>query len=115
MELIKVARRKLAVKFEIKDLSMMHYFLGMEVWQSADGISLRQGKYAVEILKRFGMMDYKAMTTPIASNLKLLSDASSETVDSMMYHHMFFSLMLMIDPKHSHLIETIVMLMMIHL
>ena len=26
---------------------MMHYFLGMEVWQSADGISLGQGKYAV--------------------------------------------------------------------
>ena len=27
---------------------MMHYFLGMEVWQSADGISLGQGKYAVD-------------------------------------------------------------------
>ena len=47
----------------MKDLGMMHYFLGMEVWQSADGISLRQGKYAVEILKRFGMMDCKAMAT----------------------------------------------------
>ena len=28
------------------------------------------------------MMDCKAMTTPMASNLKLLSDASSEVVDS---------------------------------
>ena len=55
-ELIKVARR-LAAKFEMKDLGMMHYFLGMEVWQSADGIALGQGKYAVEILKRFEMMD----------------------------------------------------------
>ena len=44
-ELIKVARRRLAVEFEMKDLDMMHYFLGMEVWQNADGISLRQGKY----------------------------------------------------------------------
>ena len=49
--------RKLATKFEIKDLGMMQYFLGMEMWQNADGISLRQGKYAVDILKRFGMMD----------------------------------------------------------
>ena len=56
---------------------MMHYFLGMEVWKNAYGISLRQGKYEVEILKRFGMMDYKEMTTHMASNLKLLSDASS--------------------------------------
>ena len=41
--------------------------------------------YAVEILKRFKMMDCKAMTTPMALNMKLLSDASSETVDAMMY------------------------------
>ena len=46
-ELIKAARRILATEFEMKDLDMMHYFLGMEVWQNADGISLGQGKYAV--------------------------------------------------------------------
>ena len=49
-ELIKVARRRLVAEFEMKDLDMMHCFLGMEVWQNADGISLGQGKYAVEIL-----------------------------------------------------------------
>ena len=31
-ELIKYARRRLAAKFEVKELGMMHYFLGMEVW-----------------------------------------------------------------------------------
>ena len=31
-ELIKVARRRLAAEFEMKDLGMMHYLLGMEVW-----------------------------------------------------------------------------------
>ena len=62
----------------------MHYFLVMEVWQSADGISLGKGKYAMEIL-RFGMMDCKAMGTPMASNMKLLSDASPESVDATMY------------------------------
>ena len=69
-------KRKLTVKFEMKDLGKMHYFLGMEVWQNANGISLGQGKYAVEIMTRFGMMHCKAMTTPMASNLKLLSDAT---------------------------------------
>ena len=34
------------------------------------------------------MMDCKAMTTPMASNLKLLSDASSEAVDATMYRKM---------------------------
>ena len=33
------------------------------------------------------------MTTPMASNLKLLSDASSEIIDAKMYHRMICSLM----------------------
>ena len=74
--LIADTKRKLAAEFEMKDLVMMHYFLGMEVWQNVDEISLGQGKYALDILKRLGMMDYKAMTTPMASNLKLLIDSS---------------------------------------
>ena len=48
-------------------------------------ISLGKGKYIVEILKRFGMMDCRAMTTSMESNLKLLSDALSESVDATMY------------------------------
>ena len=63
--LIADMKRKLVAKFKMKELGMMHYFLGMEVWQNVDGISLGQGKYAVEILKRFRMMDCKAMTTPM--------------------------------------------------
>ena len=56
--------------------------------ESTDGIFLGQGKYAVEILKRFGMMDCKAIATPMASNLKLLSDASLDSVDATMYRQM---------------------------
>ena len=96
-ELIRDARRRLAVEFEIKDLGMVHYFLGMEVWKNADGISLGQGKYAVEIPKIFGMMDCMAMTTPMASSLKLLSNGPSEAVDAIMYHHMIGSLMYLMN------------------
>ena len=87
-----------------------------------DGIFLGQEKYAVEILKRFGMMDCNSMTTPMPSNLKLLSDSSSEAVYATMYHYMSGSLMyltntkldicfvvnnlseFLTDPKHVHLI-----------
>ena len=58
-----------------------------------------QGKYAVEILKRFRMMECKAMTTPMASNLKLLSVSSSKTVDATMYHQMIGSLMYLMNPR----------------
>ena len=86
--LIDDMKRNIVAELEMKDLGMMHCFLGMEVSQNIDGISVRQGKYATEILKRFGMMDCKAMATPMASNLKLLSDASSESIDDMMYRQM---------------------------
>ena len=61
----------------MKDLGMMHYFLGLEVWQLPDEIFLNQGKYAVEILKIFGMLDFKEINTPMVTNLKLLNYHSS--------------------------------------
>ena len=39
------------------------------------------------------MMDCKAMATPMESNMKLLSDASSKMVDATMYRQMIGSLM----------------------
>jgi hypothetical protein len=84
-KLITESKRKLVAEFEMKDLGMMHYFLGLEVWQRSSEIFLNQGKYVVEILKRFRMMDCKAMPTSMVTNLKLLSDTSSETVDATMY------------------------------
>ena len=83
----------------MKDLGMVHYFLGMEVWQNADGISLGQVKYVVEILKRPEMMECKSMTTPMELNLKLLSNASSESVDAMMYRQMIGSLMYLTNTR----------------
>ena len=91
--LIADMKRNIVSEFEMKDLGMMHYFLGMEVWRNADGIFLGKGKYALDILKRFRMMECKAMTTPMASNMKLLSDASLEFLDATMYHQMIGSLM----------------------
>ena len=98
-ELIKDARRRLDIEFNMKDLCMLHYFLIMEVWHRADGIFLGQGKYAVEILKRFIMMDCKEMATPMESNLNLLSDASSKKVDATMYHQMIGLLMYLMNTR----------------
>jgi hypothetical protein len=64
-------------EFEMKDLGLMHYFLGLEVWQKPNEIFLSQGKYAVDILKRFGMMNWRSMSTPMVANLKKLHDSDS--------------------------------------
>ena len=71
--LIHQCKRDLAAEFEMKDLGLMHYFLGLEVWQRPGDIFLSQGKYIVKLLERFGMVDCKSMSTPMELNFKKLS------------------------------------------
>ena len=47
--LIHQCKRELASEFEMKDLGLMHYFLGLEVWQKPSEIFLSQGKYIVNL------------------------------------------------------------------
>ena len=47
-KLIIECKKNLVIEFEMNDLCMMHYFLGLEVWQFLYEIFLNQGKYAVE-------------------------------------------------------------------
>jgi hypothetical protein len=75
--LIVECKHALDFEFEMKDLGMMHYFLGLEVWQRTDDIFLSQGKYTVEILKKFRMTDYESMPTPMVMNMKKMNEASS--------------------------------------
>jgi hypothetical protein len=79
-------KRELTSELEMKDLGLMHYFLGLEVWQRQGKIFLAQGKYIVDVLKRFDMMDSKSMSTPIITNLRKLhdSDIGSYLVDPTM-------------------------------
>jgi len=88
-------KKKLTAEFEMKDLGLMHYFLGLEVWQKPNEILLSQGKYAVDILKRFGMMNCRSVSTPMVANLKKLHDSGSgeDLVDSTMYRQLVGSLM----------------------
>lgn len=51
----------------MKDL---HYFLGLEVWKTNGEIFLGQGRYAMEILKKFRMVDCRPMSTPMITNLR---------------------------------------------
>jgi hypothetical protein len=57
-------------EFEMNDLGLMRYFLGIEVHQSKASIFISQSKYAHEILKIFNMINSKAAPTPIIIGLK---------------------------------------------
>jgi hypothetical protein len=120
--LIIECKNRLASEFEMKDLVLMHYFLGLEVWQSLERIFLNQGKYTVEILKRFDMLECKPMNTPMEAKLKLLVDTSLDLIDATLYRQIIGSLMyltstrpdicfvvntlsqFLVEPRHVHLV-----------
>ena len=41
---IKDCKKNIAKEFEMKDIGLMHYFLGLEVWQGLEGIFLESGR-----------------------------------------------------------------------
>jgi hypothetical protein len=79
----------------MKDLGMMHYFLGQEVWQRADEIFLSQGKYTVGILNKFSMTKCKSMPTSMMMDLKKMNDDNSEKINP----QLIGSLMYLVNTK----------------
>jgi hypothetical protein len=62
-------------------------------------IFLGQGKYAIEILKRFQMEDYKPMATPMITNPKKVIALDLELVDPTLYKPLIGSLMYLVNTK----------------
>jgi histone deacetylase 1/2 len=58
-------------EFALKDLGELHYFLGIEVKKTRDGILLSQEKYISDVLKRAGMAGCKPVNTPMSTTEKL--------------------------------------------
>jgi hypothetical protein len=80
--LIAECKRGLASEFEMSGIRLMHYFLGMEVWQEEGHIFLGQGKYAADILSRFQMEDCRHMSIHMVTNRNKLSASNSQLVDA---------------------------------
>ena len=48
---IALCKRDITSYYEMTDIGLMHYFLGLEVWQEPSHIFLGQGMYVVDILR----------------------------------------------------------------
>jgi hypothetical protein len=63
--------KNLESDFVLEDLRGLHYFLGIEVTKTKEGILLTQHKYANELLKRVGIIGCKSVSTPLSTLEKL--------------------------------------------
>jgi len=78
----------LVKEFDIKELGMLKYFLGIEVAHSKEGIFISQQKYIVDLLKETGLLGCKAAVTPIEPNHKLGEFLEDADVDKGTYQRL---------------------------
>nr|GEW74768.1 hypothetical protein [Tanacetum cinerariifolium] len=67
-------RKLMKDKFQMSLMGELIFFLGLQVKQKKDGISISQEKYVVEILRKFGLTEGKSASTPIDTEKPLLKD-----------------------------------------
>ncbi|KAL5866165.1 hypothetical protein ACOSQ3_003679 [Xanthoceras sorbifolium] len=82
----------MAKEFEMTDIGLMAYYLGIEVKQKEEGIFISQENYAKEILKKFKMDDCKLINTPVECGIKLSKHDKGESIDPTFFKSLVGSL-----------------------
>jgi hypothetical protein len=68
-KLLNHVKTSLKNKIEMTDLGFLHYFLGLQVFQTNKGIFLSQSKYGCDLLHHFHMDDCKPTPSPFQSGV----------------------------------------------
>jgi len=72
-------------EFEMSDLGLLSYYLGIEVDQQSDDMMVKQSGYARKVLSQFGMMDCNLAKIPMDLGTKLHEDKGGQRVDATEY------------------------------
>ncbi|GLT41421.1 hypothetical protein SLA2020_154870 [Shorea laevis] len=86
-------KQSMKLEFDMIDLGLLHYFLGLEVVQSDSGIFVCQKKYVQEVLDRFQMKNYNSVTTLVDKGVKLVKDLRGRSMNNKLYKQIVGSLM----------------------
>lgn len=82
LEVINKFKEEMASKFEMSDLGKLTYYLGIEVSQHSEGITLNQNRYALKILEEAGMKDCNPVHTPMETGLQLSKAENEKEIDA---------------------------------
>jgi len=98
-EKIERLQEQLSTEFEMKNLGVLKYFLGIKVARSRRGIFLSQRKYVLDLLIEVGMLDYKLADTATVQNKKLGVYLDQEPADKERYQRLVGKLIYL---SHTH-------------
>lgn len=88
LDLIDAFKEDMKNEFDMSDLGLMSYFLGMEVHQSSNEIFIYQSKYVRDMLNKFGLNECKLVAMPIACREVLSLDDGAEKANKIQYKSM---------------------------
>ena len=79
-ENIELTKKTISEKFEVTDMGLLHYFLGVKVIQKLDKgeIWIGQPNFTRELLKKFQMAECKQVETPSDPGMKLSKKTETE-------------------------------------
>jgi hypothetical protein len=80
-------------RFEMSMMGELKCFLGFQIKQLEDGTFIRQTRYTLDLLKKFGMDKAKPIKTPMGTNGHLDLNMGGKSVDQKVYHSMIGSLL----------------------
>jgi hypothetical protein len=86
-------KMKMKNKFEMNELGLLSYFLGMEIMQSKLRCFLCQRNFTMKLLKKFAMENCKPVSTPMVAGQKLMKDDTAPKADGRMYRSLIGSLL----------------------
>ena len=86
-------------EFEMTDLRLMHFCMGIEIWHEPNQIFISWHKYAEEILKTFSMIECKSVGTPMEVDVKLSTEDSSPLLDEAKYRRLVGSLIYLCNTR----------------
>ena len=92
-------KAEMKATFEMSDLGLLSFYLGIEVQQSTDGITLRQTHYAKRILELGGMVDCNPAVTPMEERLRLSKKSTAKEVDPTQYRQLVGSLRYLVHTR----------------
>ncbi|KAG6495613.1 hypothetical protein ZIOFF_043439 [Zingiber officinale] len=87
IEKINKFKQQMMTEFEMSDLGLLSYYLGIEVEQQKSRILLRQSAYAKKILSQFKMTDCNSTKHPMEPKTQLHKDLEGTQVDATEYRH----------------------------
>jgi hypothetical protein len=96
---VEAFKEKIKATFQMSDLGLLSFYLGIEVHQDSSGISLRQTAYAKCIVELGGLTSYNPAHTPMEERLKLSHDSTTKEVDSKQYRRVVGSLRYLVHTR----------------